>query len=168
VLRDGNFYRLAELAARQFADGAGQRRPLLAPEEIQTLSINQGSLDERERRQIESHVNYTLSFLQQIPWTKEIKNIPTIASAHHEKLDGTGYPQGLASAQIPLQSKMMTIADIFDALSATDRPYKRAVDWDHALDILHDEAKRGLIDQELLALFRQAEIFRLVAKYKPH
>jgi response regulator RpfG family c-di-GMP phosphodiesterase len=166
VLREGNFDRLADLAASQFTDGSGQRRPLLAPEEIQTLSINQGSLDEWERRQIESHVNYTLSFLRQIPWTKEIKNIPQIASAHHEKLDGTGYPQGLAAAQIPLPSKMMTIADIFDALSATDRPYKKAVSWDHALEILHNEAQRGLIDQELLRLFREAGIFRLVANSK--
>ena len=166
VLCEGNFDRLAEMASRQFTDGAGQQWPLLGPQEIQTLSIHQGSLDEWERRQIESHVNYTLSFLRQIPWTKEIKNIPMIASAHHEKLDGTGYPQGLAAAQIPLPSKMMTIADIFDALSATDRPYKKAMRWDNALDILHDEARRGLIDHELLTLFREAEIFRLVANYK--
>jgi len=161
VLREGNFERLSELAARQFVDSAGQRDSLLTPHEIKLLSISQGNLDERERLQIELHVDHTLNFLRQIPWTKEIKNIPLIASAHHEKLDGTGYPNNLSAAEIPVQSKMMTISDIFDALSATDRPYKKAVPFDQALDILFAEAKQGLIDTALLRLFREAEVFKL-------
>ena len=168
VLREGNFDRLGELAARQFIDATGQRQPLLALNEVKLLSIDRGSLDDEERLQIQSHVNYTQSFLQQIPWTKDIKNIPVIASAHHEKLNGTGYPKSLAAQEIPFQSKMMTISDIYDALSATDRPYKRAVPRERALDILHDEAKRGMIDGELLRLFREAEIFRLAANSKPN
>lgn len=168
VLPGGNFARLTDLAARQFTDSSGRLRPLLAPQEVRLLSIDQGSLDAEERLQIQSHVNHTQNFLQKIPWTKEIKNIPAIASAHHEKLDGTGYPYSLASSQIPLQSKMMTIADIYDALSATDRPYKKAVPWERALDILHSEANRGLIDGELLRLFREAEIFRLASHAKPN
>ena len=132
------------------------------------LSIDRGSLDADERLQIQSHVDYTQSFLRQIPWTKDIKNIPEIASAHHEKLDGTGYPRSLAAQEIPFQSKMMTISDIYDALSATDRPYKHAVPRERALDILHDEAKRGMIDGDLLQLFREAEIFRRVAQAKPN
>jgi HD-GYP domain-containing protein (c-di-GMP phosphodiesterase class II) len=168
VLPGGNFARLTDLAAYQFTDSSGRLRPLLAPQEVRLLSIDQGSLDEEERLQIQSHVNHTQNFLQKIPWTKEIKNIPAIASAHHEKLDGTGYPYSLASSQIPLQSKMMTIADIYDALSATDRPYKKAVPWERALDILHSEANRGLIDGELLRLFREAEIFRLATHSKPN
>jgi HD-GYP domain-containing protein (c-di-GMP phosphodiesterase class II) len=165
VLREGNFERLSELAARQFVDPEGY--PLLTPHEIKLLSISRGNLDERERRQIESHVNHTLSFLRQIPWTREIKNIPTIASAHHEKLDGTGYPHNLSASEIPFQSKMMTISDIYDALSATDRPYKKAVRSDQALDILFDEAKQGLVDRELLRLFHEAEIYRLTSNWKP-
>ena len=168
VLREGNFDRLGELAARQFIDATGRRQPLLALNEVKLLSIDRGSLDDEERLQIQSHVNYTQSFLQQIPWTKDIKNIPVIASAHHEKLNGTGYPRSLAAQEIPFQSKMMTISDIYDALSATDRPYKRAVPRERALDILHDEAKRGMIDGELLRLFREAEIFRLAANSKPN
>lgn len=167
VLREGNFDRLAAVAERYYVDAKGRRRPLLMAEEVKMLSISQGNLDDVERRQIELHVNHTLSFLRQIPWTREIKNIPAIASAHHEKLDGTGYPQNLSAPVIPFQSKMMTISDIFDALSAHDRPYKKAVPWDKALDILHDEAKQGLIDDELLRLFREAEIFRLIANWKP-
>ena len=167
VLREGNFDRLGELAARQFIDATGRPQPLLALSEVKLLSIDRGSLDDEERLQIQSHVNYTQSFLQQIPWTKDIKNIPMIASAHHEKLNGTGYPKSLAAQEIPFQSKMMTISDIYDALSATDRPYKRAVPRERALDILHDEAKRGMIDGELLRLFREAEIFRLAVNSKP-
>ena len=159
---------VGELAARQFIDATGRRRPLLALNEVKLLSIDRGSLDDEERLQIQSHVNYTQSFLQQIPWTKDIKNIPVIASAHHEKLNGTGYPKSLAAQEIPFQSKMMTISDIYDALSATDRPYKRAVPRERALDILHDEAKRGMIDGELLRLFREAEIFRLAANRRPN
>jgi HD-GYP domain-containing protein (c-di-GMP phosphodiesterase class II) len=167
VLREGNFNRLGELALRQFAGANGDLQPLLTPEEVKLLSIDRGSLDDEERRQIQAHVNYTQSFLRQIPWTKDIKNIPEIASAHHEKLNGTGYPRSLAAPEIPFQSKMMTISDIYDALSATDRPYKHAVPWERALDILYDEARRGMIDGELLRLFREAEVFRLAAQSKP-
>jgi HD-GYP domain-containing protein (c-di-GMP phosphodiesterase class II) len=166
VLREGNFHHLAELAARQFTDATGQRQPLLFANEVKLLSIDRGSLDEQERLQIQAHVNFTQHFLRQIPWTKEIKNVPEIASAHHEKLNGTGYPRNLAAAEIPFQSKMMAISDIYDALSATDRPYKRAVPRERALDILHDEAKLGMIDGELLGLFCEAEIFRLVGAAK--
>src|SRR5262245_36138631 len=166
VLREGNFERLGELAARQFADATGRRQPLLAPQEVKLLSIDRGSLDDDERLQIQSHVNYTQNFLRQIPWTKEIKNIPEIASAHHEKLNGTGYQRSLLAAEIPFEPKMMAIPDIYDALSATDRAYKRALPRERALDILHNEAKLGMIDGELLRLFCEAEIFRLVGDGK--
>jgi HD-GYP domain-containing protein (c-di-GMP phosphodiesterase class II) len=161
VLRAGNFKRLKEFAAREFVDSTGRRRSLLSDQEVRLLSISRGNLDELERRQIESHVTYTLNFLSRIPWTREIKNIPAIAAAHHEKLDGTGYPNNLSAADIPIQSRMMTISDIYDALCAADRPYKKAVASEHALDILFDEAKRGLVDVELLHLFCEAEVFKV-------
>ena len=167
VLPEGDFERLHEVIRGAFVDAKGQRRPLLTPREVTLLSIPQGSLDEKERLQIQSHVNHTFNFLRQIPWTREIKNIPAIASAHHEKLDGTGYPNRLSGAAIPIQSKMMTISDIYDALSATDRPYKRALDSERALAILFDEAKRGLIDSEVLKLFQEAEIYKLVSNGHP-
>ena len=135
---------------------------MLSPYELTLLSITQGNLDEKERRQIESHVNHTLNFLRQIPWTKEIKNIPAIASAHHEKLDGTGYPNNLSAPEIPIQSKMMTISDIYDALSASDRPYKKAVPLEKALDILGFEVKEGKCDPELLRIFIEAKVWQRV------
>ncbi len=167
VLPEDNFRRLEELGAMQFVDWQGRPRPLLAPREVTLLSIFKGTLDESERRQIESHVIHTVNFLSQIPWTKEIKNIPVIASAHHENLRGTGYPYNLTAAQIPFQSKIMMIADIYDALSATDRPYKKAVPVDLALDILAQEMKQGLLDAALFRLFREAEIFKLTTNWKP-
>ncbi len=86
-------------------------------------------------------MNHTFQFLSQIPWTKELRRIPEIARSHHEKLDGTGYPVGKQSGDIPIQTRMMTIADIFDALTAADRPYKAAVPIEGALDILAQEAR---------------------------
>ena len=112
VLPEGDFRRLSELASLTFPDWDGQPRPLVTPDEARLLAIPKGSLDDTERRQIESHVVHTFNFLSQIPWTKEIRNIPLIARAHHEKLNGAGYPNKLAEAEIPFQSKMMTISDI--------------------------------------------------------
>src|SRR5205814_42582 len=103
--------------------------------------------------EIESHVTHTYRFLSEIPWTGEYRRVPEIAYAHHEKLDGTGYPRRLSAAEIPIQSKMMTIADIFDALVAWDRPYKKSVPVEKALRILHDEASTGKLDQPLLSVF---------------
>jgi HD-GYP domain-containing protein (c-di-GMP phosphodiesterase class II) len=109
-------------------------------------------------------VTHTYRFLSQIPWTGEFARVPEIAFAHHEKLDGTGYPRRLQAKDIPLQSRMMTISDIFDALVAWDRPYKKAVPVDKALSILHDEASQGKLDQDLLKVFTEARVYELTAR----
>jgi HD-GYP domain-containing protein (c-di-GMP phosphodiesterase class II) len=131
----------------------------LTQEEVQMLSIRKGSLDEQERAQIESHVLHTVSFLRQIPWTNELRNVPEIARGHHEKLNGTGYPYRLAAAAIPVQTRMMTIADIFDALAAADRPYKKAVSVERALEILELSVNDGELDRGLFEIFHGARIF---------
>jgi HD-GYP domain-containing protein (c-di-GMP phosphodiesterase class II) len=159
VLEEESFRALMDLPSQTFLDIEGNRQPLLTPNELQALSIRKGSLSEKERREIESHVTHTFRFLSEIPWTGEYRKIPEIAYAHHEKLDGTGYPRKLVSEDIPLQSKMMTISDIYDALVAWDRPYKRAVPVERALNILHDEAGDGKLDKELLSIFVEARIF---------
>jgi HD-GYP domain-containing protein (c-di-GMP phosphodiesterase class II) len=97
--------------------------------------------------------------LLQIPWTKELRNIPNIAYGHHEKLDGSGYPRKVKGDQIPVQTRMMTISDIFDALTASDRPYKRAVPVPRALDIMAEEVKAGMLDAHLFQLFVEARVF---------
>ncbi len=159
VLAEGNFEKLTEIAARHFQDFDGADEQLLTPDEVRLLSIRKGSLDDSERLQIESHVVHTFNFLAQIPWTKEIRNIPEIARSHHEKLTGKGYPNKLGAPEIALQTRMMTISDIFDALAASDRPYKRAVSTEKALQILEMEMKDGNIDPNLFRLFLEAKIW---------
>lgn len=159
VLPEGTFVEIAQLAERTFLDLDGEERPLLAPCELRQLSVRQGTLDEFERRAIEEHATFTYRFLQQIPWTRELRNIPDIAHAHHEKLDGSGYPRGLRAENIPVQARMMTITDIYDALTAADRPYKKAVPRDEAIDILRAQAVKGELDEELLRVFVEARVW---------
>lgn len=159
VLEEGSFLRLMEIAQHTYRDLYGAEQPLLLPDEVKQLSIRRGSLDEQERREIESHVSHTFRFLSQIPWTSDLARVPEIAFAHHEKLNGKGYPRALPDGDIPVQSKMMAIADIFDALTASDRPYKKAVPLERALDILHFEAKDRHVDANLLDLFIEHRIF---------
>ena len=162
ILPEGTFDELAEIHERTFVDFDGLEKPLLSDLELRFLMINKGNLDNRERLEIESHVTHTYRFLEQIPWTRELKGIPTIAYGHHEKLNGRGYPRHMPAAEIPVQTRMMTISDIYDALTATDRPYKRAVTAERALDILRDEAREGAIDSALLDTFVEAKVFDLV------
>jgi hypothetical protein len=159
VLEEDVVRALMDLPNRTFTDMEGSRHPYLTSNELGALSIRKGSLTEKERREIESHVSHTYHFLSQIPWTGEYRRVPEIAYAHHEKLDGSGYPRKLRGTEIPLQSRMMTIADIFDALVAWDRPYKKSVPVEKALDILRDEARAGKLDTEILDLFVAAKVY---------
>ncbi len=161
VLPAGKFDRLFEIAMQSYRDPRGVERPVLTQDEVHFLSIPKGSLNPDERAQIESHVVHSFNFLLQIPWTKEIREIPRIARAHHEKLNGTGYPYKLRGDEIPVQAKIMTICDIFDALSASDRPYKRAVPPERALDILEMSVRDQELDPELYRYFLDAKIFHL-------
>jgi hypothetical protein len=159
ILEEESVRALMDLPNRSFTDMDGNRQPFLTPNEVQALSIRRGSLSEKERREIESHVTHTFRFLSEIPWTGEYRRVPEIAYAHHEKLDGTGYPRKLPAAEIPIQSKMMTICDIFDALVAWDRPYKKSVPVERALHILGEEAASGKLDKDLLGVFIEARIY---------
>ncbi len=147
------------LAQQSYVDMSGKSHPMLEPQEFRFLSIRKGTLDPQERLEMESHVTHSFHFLTKIPWTPVMKGIPEIAYGHHEKLDGSGYPRRLTGDQIPLQARMMTIADIYDALTAQDRPYKRAVPPPTALDILHAEAREGKLDGELLEIFITHKIY---------
>jgi HD-GYP domain-containing protein (c-di-GMP phosphodiesterase class II) len=162
VLPFGNFDELREINRRSYVDFDGVERRLLRDDELRFLIVRQGNLDDQERREIESHVTHTYRFLAQIPWTRELREIPEIAYGHHERLNGAGYPRQVSGDAIPVQTRMMTIADVFDALTATDRPYKRAVPWERALDILADEAREGMLDRDLLQTFIEARVFELV------
>jgi len=163
VLPEDKASMLEVLSRETYTDMSGTAHPMLDQQEFRFLSIRKGTLDEQERLEMESHVTHSFHFLSKIPWTPLMRNIPEIAYGHHEKLDGSGYPRGLTDLQIPLQTKMMTIADIYDALTAQDRPYKRAVPLDRALDILHAEAGTGKLDRDLLDVFVARRVFDLTA-----
>ena len=163
VLPAGPLEALLQLSRRSYEDPTGRPQPYLTEEEMRFLTIVKGSLDETERLEIESHVTHTYRFLQQIPWTRELQHIPMIAYGHHEKLDGKGYPRRVTGDAIPIQTRMMTISDIYDALSAADRPYKAAVAPARALDIMADEVRAGQLDQELFRLFVEGKVFEATA-----
>ncbi len=148
---------IAQLKYRAY-DGL---RPFLTEEEVGALSVLQGTLTQSERKEIERHVVHTFEFLSKIPWSKSLKNVPAIASSHHEKLDGSGYPRGLLHNQIPLQARMMTICDIYDALTASDRPYKAAIASDTALSYLKRQGKNGKLDSELVGVFTREKVYQV-------
>jgi HD-GYP domain-containing protein (c-di-GMP phosphodiesterase class II) len=150
---------LDEIHGKTFLEEGGVTVPFLTDDEHLKLSIKKGSLDESERKEIESHVTHTFLFLHTIPWTKEMRNIPAIAYGHHEKLDGDGYPRHINAPEIAIQTRMMTISDIYDALTASDRPYKRAVPAPKALDILNAEVKEKKLDPDLVRVFIESKIW---------
>ncbi len=159
VLPDGSFDELLQYSDHFYRDLDDTVQPYLTSDEVRYLTIRKGTLDESERLEIESHVNHTYQFLLQIPWTSELQEIPRIAYGHHEKLNGGGYPQGVRGNDIPIQTRMMTIADIFDALTASDRPYKLAVPSKNALNILSSEVTDGMLDADLFKIFHEARVY---------
>jgi HD-GYP domain-containing protein (c-di-GMP phosphodiesterase class II) len=145
----------------QSSEHFGQK--ILTDNEVKILSIPKGSLSLDERSQIESHVSHTYQFLKQIAWTDGLEQVPQIAYCHHEKMDGSGYPRGISGQEVPIQSRMMTIADIYDALVAFDRPYKKSLSVDAAIDILLMEANEGKLDSDLLRIFIEAGVYTYIS-----
>jgi len=152
---------LQKLSRLTYVDKNGHEQQLLTEEEIRALSVRKGSLTPDEYAQIQEHAALSFQFLIQIPWTAEFANIPNIAHCHHEKLNGKGYPRGITAPDIPLQSRMMTVSDMYDALTAADRPYKKAMPVNKALQILEWEARDGGLDRDVLDLFVNQKIYRL-------
>jgi len=155
---------LEEARGRMFRDGIDVR-PLLDDRELEYLTIPRGSLSNDERDRMQQHVTQSFLFLREIPWqTTPWPNVADLAYGHHEHLDGTGYPRGLAGDQISPQVRMMTISDVFDALTAGDRPYKKALSIERALDILTKEfAQRGKIDPQLLDVFVTKRVYEVTS-----
>ena len=138
---------------------SGDRRILFEPSDLDLLRIPKGSLSVEEREEIQSHVTHTYRFLTQIPWTLELAAVPDIAYAHHERMNGRGYPRRLTGPDIPVQSRLMAVTDVYDALTASDRPYKAAVSVERSLEILDQEARMNLLDAEALRIFIEARIY---------
>ena len=159
ILDEDKSKELKELKELSYPTVEGGFKKLLGPEEVAMLGIERGSLSNEERFEIREHVTHSYHFLKEIPWLEELTNVPKIAYAHHEKMDGSGYPRKIRGKEIPTLSRVMTICDIFDALVARDRPYKRALPTPEALEILALEVKEGKLDKDFFEVFLQARIY---------
>jgi len=131
----------------------GVETEFLSADEIDNLSIRAGTLSAAERETINYHIVATNKMLEQLPWPKHLKNVPEYAGGHHERMDGKGYPKGLTREQMSVQARVMGIADIFEALTARDRPYKPGMKLSQAMSIMHRFSKNGHIDPDLFEIF---------------
>jgi HD-GYP domain-containing protein (c-di-GMP phosphodiesterase class II) len=136
--------------------------------ELHNLCISRGTLTDEERYKINEHIIQTLMMLSQLPFPKHLQNVPEIAGGHHEKMDGTGYPKGLTREQMSPVARMMAIADIFEALTAVDRPYKKGKTLSEAIKIMTYMKRDHHIDDELFELFLRSGVYLEYAKrYMP-
>ena len=142
----------------------GKKKPFLSKDEVRNLNISKGTLLPEEREIINSHISITIEMLEQLPYPKHLKNIPEFAGGHHEKLDGTGYPRGLTENQMSPQAKMIAIADIYEALTAADRPYKDGKKLSEAMRIMGFMNKDRHIDKDLFKIFVKEGIYKKYAK----
>jgi len=150
--------RIHELAQLTY-EVNGEKQPLLTPEEVANLCISRGTLNDQERQIINNHVAVTIKMLEKLPYPKKLRRIPEIAGGHHEKLDGTGYPNHLTAAQLSVQARILALADIFEALTAKDRPYKKAKTLSESMKIMSFMAKDFHIDPELFKIFYREKIY---------
>ena len=154
-MEDETIERLAEISKKTFKiDGDSQQ--FISEDELENLSIKRGTLNQSDRKIIENHAMMTLKMLNELPFSKKLKNVPAYAAAHHEKLDGSGYPLKLKDKEISAQSRIMAIADIFEALTAKDRPYKDPMMLSQAIKILGFMVKDNHIDGDFVELFLKA------------
>jgi HD-GYP domain-containing protein (c-di-GMP phosphodiesterase class II) len=133
--------------------------PFLTEDEINNLTIKRGTLTAEEREVINHHIVVTIRMLEALPWPKHLKNVPEYAGGHHERMDGRGYPRGLTRDQMSVQARVMAIADIFEALTAVDRPYKKGKTLSEALHILGNFKLNGHIDPDLFDIFIRDKVY---------
>jgi HD-GYP domain-containing protein (c-di-GMP phosphodiesterase class II) len=160
-LDDEILERLKEISQKTYIDDTGEQQPFLTEDELVNLSIRRGSITEAERKKMQDHAAVTLRMLKQIPFTKKLKNIPDFAGAHHEFINGKGYPLGLKGDEIPFEGKLMAVTDIAEALTASDRPYKKAMPLETVYRILRSMSDNGELDTSLVNLFIEKEIYKI-------
>jgi HD-GYP domain-containing protein (c-di-GMP phosphodiesterase class II) len=152
---------LGEILVEKFVDLDGQEKPLLTPYEYENLAIERGNLTASERKQIEQHIVDTWEILKRIPWPRDYRRVANIAACHHEKINGSGYPWKLKGDEVPLGGQILAIVDIFEALTAKDRPYKPAIPIDKAIQIVQDDVNRGALNDKLWKLFLDRKLYGL-------
>jgi HD-GYP domain-containing protein (c-di-GMP phosphodiesterase class II) len=151
--------RIPKIALRQWHAPDGTVQPLLSADEVTNLLIRAGTLNDNDREIINNHIVVTIKMLEALPWPKHLQRVPEYAGGHHEKMDGKGYPKGLRGDQMSIQARVMAIADIFEALTANDRPYKRGNTLSEALQILGGFKERNHIDPDLFDVFVRSKAY---------
>lgn len=152
---------LQAIASKTYEDLHGNVRPYLSAQETEPLSVRKGNLTAKEYKRIQTHVELTYNIVKNIPFTKDLKNVPLFSATHHELLNGSGYPRGLKGEEIPIQARILAVVDVFDALTAADRPYRRAISPEKAGEILRAEAKDGRFDKDIVNLFLDKELYKI-------
>src|SRR5208282_2841470 len=152
-MADEDVARVRAIGARRIRGADGVLQPLLTEDEIANLTIRYGTLNASERAIINAHVTTTIRMLESLPWPRHLARVPEYAGGHHERVDGRGYPRGLTREQMSLPARMIAIADVFEALTAADRPYKRAKTVAESLAILGQMKQSGHVDPDLFDVF---------------
>jgi HD-GYP domain-containing protein (c-di-GMP phosphodiesterase class II) len=163
-MSDADQARVRQIASYEYIDAGGKKRPFLTDDEVKNLTIARGTLTAEERATINHHIVSTIEMLEALPWPKHLAKVPEYAGGHHERMDGGGYPRGLRGDQMSVQARAMAIADIFEALTARDRPYKSAKTLSDALEILGKFTLDGHVDPDLFDVFVREKIYRRFAE----
>jgi len=151
-------------ASRRWRGADGVVAPILDDDEVENLTISHGTLNARERKVIEEHAELTIRLLEQLPFPPQLSGVPRIAGSHHERIDGLGYPLGLAGTQITLQGRLLGLADVFEALTAPDRPYRDPLTVSEAVETLRSMVKQGHLDADLFEVFLRERVHLLYAR----
>ena len=163
-MREEDAERVRTIARYRWTDSAGHEANFLTEDELKNLVIRSGTLTAEERQVINHHIVATIRMLESLPWPKHLKNVPEFAGGHHERMDGKGYPKGLTREQMSIQARVMGIADIFEALTAKDRPYKRGKTLSESLEILGRFKLSGHIDPDLFDIFVRKKVYQRYAE----
>ena len=158
-LSEDDRLRLVELSKIEYLDLSGQTRPLITQDELKNLSIQRGTLNDDEREVINNHIVATIKMLESLPFPRNLQNVPEYAGGPHEKMDGTGYPRGLKRDEMSVQARIMAIADIFEALTASDRPYKKGKKLSECLRIMGYMKRDHHIDPDIFDIFITKKVY---------
>ena len=165
AMADEDVRRVRAIAEKRWIGPDGEVHPLLSEEEVDNLCVRRGTLNKRERTIIEDHIVATIEMLESVPYPRHLKRVPEFAGGHHERHDGSGYPRRLTGATMSVQARIMAIADVFEALTAADRPYKQPMSLSRALHILGQMKEAGHIDPELYRVFIEAGVWKDYAEH---
>jgi len=163
-MNDEDIERVQRIAEYRWTDVSGHEAKFLTDDELKNLTIRAGTLNPEERQVINHHIVATIKMLESLPWPKHLQNVPEYAGGHHERMDGKGYPKGLTREQMSVQARVMGIADIFEALTAKDRPYKKGKTLSESLEILGRFSQNGHIDPDLFDIFVRRRVYRRYAE----